>query len=74
MAKGGGVKILKDCTRPLKAKQLNKSFHFDYDPVTEHYILEIQDTDSVFPLFLKTPVTGVYEIVLTSNNKLSMRK
>ena len=55
-----------------KSAKPKKSFGFDYDPVSEHHILEFYDKD-VFPLFLIAPDTRTYEVVLTKPGKLNMR-
>jgi hypothetical protein len=54
-------------------KYPKKSYEFYYDDVSEHYVFEIKDTEGVFPLFLKKPVSRTYELVLTQHNSLQMK-
>jgi hypothetical protein len=66
---------MKDTLRSKNPKQPIKGFDWDWDKASERLVLEIHDTDGMFPFLIKInkPTTRVYEIVQTRSGKLSMR-
>jgi hypothetical protein len=71
--RGNKEKVQTKIDPKYKTKSVKpRSFHFSYDEVSEHYVLEIYDKD-VFPLLLEVPDIKTYEVILTKPGKLNMR-
>jgi hypothetical protein len=60
--------------RMEKKQNSKKPFEFYYDPILQKNVLEIYDTEKMFPLLVKAPLTMTYELVHTKKETMHLRK
>jgi hypothetical protein len=66
------VKKVKTDNKFKDRKRLSKGFVLKYDKTSECMVLDIKDTDGMFPLILKIPSAGPYRITRKQSGKLQM--
>jgi hypothetical protein len=67
--KGGQIKAYDN---PKNLKKFKKSYEIFYDEISERYVLQIIDVDSLFPLLIKVPSIGPRELIFTNKQKLHL--
>ena len=56
-----------------KKSRPTKSYEIYYDENLQRYVFEIDDTEALFPLWIKAPSVSPRELVITKNQKMHLR-
>jgi hypothetical protein len=70
LTKAGPIKV---CDIPKKLQKCKKAYEIFYDEISERYIFEIIDVDSLFPLLIKVNSIEPRELVFTRSHKLHLK-